>query len=179
MSGDEVTPPDAVDQAWHLHLAYTKSYWNDLCRNILNREIHHNPTEGGAEQSERFRNQYINTMLLYQQVFAEVPPEDIWPDVDNRFEDASSFVRVNRAKKWLITKPVAQLRNVTSSILIVFLLVACSSLQEDKSGWFWMALIAVIALVIFVMSWLVRKALGPQDDSRGDGGPGCGGCGAT
>ena len=28
-----MTPSDAVDQVWHLHLNYTKSYWIDLCKN--------------------------------------------------------------------------------------------------------------------------------------------------
>lgn len=30
-----VTPSDQVDQAWHLHLLYTRSYWNELCGGIL------------------------------------------------------------------------------------------------------------------------------------------------
>src|SRR6185436_16480072 len=42
-----VTPSDQVDQAWHLHLTFTKSYWVDLCKNIISKEIHHNPTKGG------------------------------------------------------------------------------------------------------------------------------------
>lgn len=27
-AGHPVSPPDAVDQAWHLHLVYTRSYWD-------------------------------------------------------------------------------------------------------------------------------------------------------
>ena len=26
----EVTPSDEIDEAWHLHLTYTRSYWDDL-----------------------------------------------------------------------------------------------------------------------------------------------------
>ena len=26
-----VTPSEDVDQAWHLHLAYTRNYWQELC----------------------------------------------------------------------------------------------------------------------------------------------------
>ena len=26
-----VTPSDQVDQVWHLHLIYTRSYWDDFC----------------------------------------------------------------------------------------------------------------------------------------------------
>ncbi len=35
LSDTEITPSDEVDQAWHLHLTYTKSYWDDLCKEIL------------------------------------------------------------------------------------------------------------------------------------------------
>lgn len=28
--GHTVTPSEQVDQAWHLHLTYTKSYWEDF-----------------------------------------------------------------------------------------------------------------------------------------------------
>ncbi len=34
-AGHPVTPSDQVDQAWHLHLCYTRSYWNELCANVL------------------------------------------------------------------------------------------------------------------------------------------------
>lgn len=45
-----VTPSVAVDEAWHLHLLYTISYWTDLCANTLGHALHHIPTEGGDEQ---------------------------------------------------------------------------------------------------------------------------------
>lgn len=43
-----VTPYDAVDQAWHLHLTFTRSYWDHLCKEVLQRNIHHDPTKGGG-----------------------------------------------------------------------------------------------------------------------------------
>ena len=46
-AGHVVTPSDQVDQAWHLHLTYTESYWQDLCDNVLGRPIHHGPSKGG------------------------------------------------------------------------------------------------------------------------------------
>ncbi len=39
-----LTPSDQIDQVWHLHLLYTQSYWNDFCKNTLNKTIHHGPT---------------------------------------------------------------------------------------------------------------------------------------
>lgn len=57
-----VTPSDEVDQAWHLHLAYTESYWNDLCRDVLGKPLHHGPTRGGARQNTKFRELYDKTL---------------------------------------------------------------------------------------------------------------------
>jgi hypothetical protein len=44
ISPNGASPSQAVDEAWHLHLTYTKSYWIDLCKNTLNKDIHHHPT---------------------------------------------------------------------------------------------------------------------------------------
>jgi hypothetical protein len=38
-----VTPSHADDQAWHLHLPSTRGYCQHLRRDILNRELHHDP----------------------------------------------------------------------------------------------------------------------------------------
>src|SRR5687768_8348674 len=47
-AGHPVSPSEAVDQAWHLHLTYTESYWQEMCAGILGRRLHHHPTKGGA-----------------------------------------------------------------------------------------------------------------------------------
>lgn len=47
VAGDVLTPSDPVDQAWHLHLAYSESYWQRLCGDVVGRRIHHGPTRGG------------------------------------------------------------------------------------------------------------------------------------
>jgi len=74
-----VTPPDAVDQAWHLHLTYTRHYWEELCGNILGLQLHHEPSAGGALESRKFERQYQQTIESYQAAFGEAPPADIWP----------------------------------------------------------------------------------------------------
>lgn len=79
------TPSEFVDQAWHLHLVYTKSYWNDLCENVLGKKLHHNPTEGGEAEQEKFHDYYNSTLDLYRQTFQTEPPPDIWPLPNIRF----------------------------------------------------------------------------------------------
>ena len=104
-SGGEVTPSDAIDQAWHLHLIYTKSYWDEFCGQVLRLPLHHNPTRGGKVQGDRFREQYSGTLDLYRHVFGMPPPEDIWPAVDARFANASAFRRVDTTLSWILPKP--------------------------------------------------------------------------
>ncbi|UTW64629.1 hypothetical protein KFE98_03280 [bacterium SCSIO 12741] len=99
-----LTPSDQVDQVWHLHLLYTHSYWIDLCKNTLNRDIHHGPTKGGQQEKDKFKDWYGETKRFYQQVFEEPYPEDIWPRSEVRFGELR-FTRVNRHRNWVIPKP--------------------------------------------------------------------------
>jgi len=73
------SPSQAVDEAWHLHLTYTKSYWIDLCKNTLSKDIHHYPSQGGDDEDHRHIQWYKDTLALYQSVFESPPPDDIWP----------------------------------------------------------------------------------------------------
>lgn len=99
-----LTPSDQVDQAWHLHLLYTQSYWNDLCQQTIGRQIHHGPTKGGHTEQDKFTNWYEKTLDLYRNTFLEEPPADIWPPSAVRFTDVV-FERVNKKKNWIIKKP--------------------------------------------------------------------------
>ncbi|GAB4520993.1 MAG: hypothetical protein Tsb0019_22230 [Roseibium sp.] len=98
-----VTPSDEVDQAWHLHLTYTKHYWGPF-RTALGAPLHHMPTRGGPDQAALFRKTYARTLDLYRQEFGE-PPQDIWPPEDIRFGKAPHFRRVNAEDVWIIPKP--------------------------------------------------------------------------
>ena len=78
-SGREVTPSVLVDKAWHLHLTYSRHYWETLCGEMLSRPLHHRPSLGGAFESERHRRQYEDTLALYQATFGTPPPPSVWP----------------------------------------------------------------------------------------------------
>lgn len=79
ISPNGASPSQAVDEAWHLHLTYTKSYWTDLCKNTINKDIHHHPSRGGDEEDHKHHDWYAETLVLYQSVFESPPPNDIWP----------------------------------------------------------------------------------------------------
>jgi hypothetical protein len=78
-AGHPVTPSDTVDQAWHLHLIYTRHYWQELCGKILGLQLHHDPSAGGTVESNKFERQYEQTIASYKAAFGEAPPPDIWP----------------------------------------------------------------------------------------------------
>lgn len=102
-AGHPVTPSVEVDQVWHLHLVYTHSYWKDLCRDLLSREIHHGPTQGGSEALEGHRNLYTETLASYERLFGQKPPADVWPAVEKRFA-SFELQWVDRARYWLLRK---------------------------------------------------------------------------
>lgn len=103
VAGHEVTPSDEVDQAWHLHLIYTRSYWEDLCGEVLGRSLHHGPTRGGGAEQSRYSDQYEATLESYRRVFGVEPPADIWPPSAERF--GIDAVRVRRDAAWTLPKP--------------------------------------------------------------------------
>lgn len=101
---DQLTPSDAVDQAWHLHLTYTRDYWHGLCRDTIGRDIHHEPTSGGCEQREHYRARYAHTLERYNETFGDLPPSDIWPDPEDRFERRFVRVEITKASEPTIAK---------------------------------------------------------------------------
>lgn len=112
-AGHEVTPSDAVDQAWHLHLTYSRDYWERFCPGVLGAPLHHGPTAGGQIERNRYYDQYAATLKSYEEAFGEPPPAGIWPDAKRRFVIDPKAVRVNPhdvmilSRKWAILIPMA------------------------------------------------------------------------
>lgn len=103
-AGHPVTPSDEVDQVWHLHLVYTRSYWQDLCAQVLGRPLHHEPTKGGIDEGSKFRLQYERTLDSYRRIFGEEPPADIWPGVEECFKP-KLHRRVDVLRHWTLPRP--------------------------------------------------------------------------
>ncbi len=104
-AGHPVTPSEHVDQVWHLHLVYTRSYWIKLCRDTLGSDLHHGPTAGGGTEDEKFVDWYRKTLQSYQDHFGAPPPSDVWPDPESRFKDAGAGRWVDTSRFWLIPRP--------------------------------------------------------------------------
>jgi uncharacterized protein (TIGR04222 family) len=108
-AGHPVTPSDQVDQAWHLHLSYSRSYWEAFCPKALGQPLHHEPTQGGPAEQGKFHEWYAKTLASYRRLFGHEPPADIWPEPTRRFGRDLHHVRVNTRQYWLLPKPALPL----------------------------------------------------------------------
>lgn len=171
-AGHPVTPSDEVDQAWHLHMVHTRSYWEDLCRDTLRRPLHHGPTQGGESESEKFADWYQKTRDSYARLFGEEPPADIWPPGSTRFDPTSRFERVNRARFWLVPKIALRKPALAAGIVSAASgLAACNAgALLDGDTFFVVALIALFGGVAF---------LACKSNKNGGGRGGKNGCGST
>lgn len=103
-SGHPVTPSEDVDQVWHLHLTYTRSYWERFCGKTLGRPLHHEPTAGGVAEGNKFRDWYQATLDSYRLLFGSDPPQDIWPPTEQRFTHAGELKWMNAGREWAVPK---------------------------------------------------------------------------
>lgn len=170
-----VTPSDAVDQAWHLHLAYSRHYWGELCDRILGKPLHHGPTAGGGGEDQRYRQQYAATLEAYRAAFGSAPPIDIWPSVSERFR-AARFERVDRSRHWMIPRRPAQ------AALLVPLVAGCALIStgnaEVEPGFSldpWMFILLIIIGVMIAIRFSERgsrrrrRGRGDSDDDNSSG----------
>lgn len=123
----EVTPSDQVDQAWHLHLAYTRHYWEELCARIIGRPLHHGPTAGGASEGRKYRALYAETLQRYRDTFGQEPPRDIWPPSDIRF--GTRYQWVDRTRHYLLPRKAVSIAGMAGGAA---LLAACTALAASK-----------------------------------------------
>ncbi|QJW93810.1 TIGR04222 domain-containing membrane protein [Frigoriglobus tundricola] len=173
-----VTPSESVDQAWHLHLTYTRSYWERMCGELLGRPLHHGPTRGGAAESRKFRDLYTSTLASYRLTFGETPPADVWPPVDVRFGEAAHFVRVNTARNWVVPKSALRrgLRSTGFGFGVVACAAGCGGVVADPFDlvgtdylWFLVPLLlAALAVGLWLRNALRGPGTQPADESQLD-----------
>jgi uncharacterized protein (TIGR04222 family) len=170
-----VTPSGQVDQAWHLHLTYTRAYWGEFCEQVLGRPLHHNPSRGGAAEQRRYRNDYARTLSSYRAHFGVLPPADIWPAPEQRFGDDLHFARVNLARHWVIRKPTVpplrfgegSRRALRRNLLLAAMALGSSALgcaslglvsPLDLSGGSFLSLYIPFAIATLGASWVIQRA---------------------
>ncbi len=176
ISDQTVTPSDEVDQAWHLHLTYTRNYWDQFCGVILERALHHEPTRGGSDEDQKYERFYNDTLELYEKEFGHKPPMDIWPSADIRFSKAVRMKRIDTSQNWLIPKklllrPSAMAFMFLGSLTLAGCQVLGYQVSEEQiiiGG----LILALFMVLIYLLTKVKRKGGG-----CGSGGSGCGsGC---
>lgn len=179
VSKTPVTPSDAVDQVWHLHLVYTRNYWDEFCA-VLGKPLHHGPTKGGKTEHQKFHVQYQETLDMYEREFATKPPIDIWPDVEARFASTGQFVRLNSTNYWLLPKAkgIQSWGMVLLGGVLVALVFAATIVLAQAAKTFGSAfgVIAVVSFAIAVIVIILSRSKKKNLHGGGCAG-GCGGCG--
>ena len=176
-AGHKVTPSDAVDQAWHLHLCYTENYWDDLCGKILKFPLHHGPTKGGVEERVKFSDWYSKTLDSYRKIFKEKPPKGIWPSPKKRFK-SQEFRRINCSSNFILSK-----KTVGFSLLgfVVVCLVARGE-ESDLVTSIGLGVLSMAGLMVFIflIIGIVKTAKFTQSTkSNRNGGSSCGAVGCS
>lgn len=67
--GPKQTPSKVVDEVWHLHLQFTKDYWEYLCPKVLGFSLHHVPADESMKSETEA--QYIDTLANYEAIYGE------------------------------------------------------------------------------------------------------------
>lgn len=140
LSATGLTPSHAVDQVWHLHLLYTRDYWQHFCAKVLGRELHHVPSVESAADGALFREQYAQTLAQYEQEFG-IPNVQWWPSLQDTFA-ASNWqwrnIVAQPPKRWFSAVRVSQsLRRylpITLLVLGALLMSLSAGAQLEAEG---------------------------------------------
>lgn len=174
-AGHPVTPSVQVDQAWHQHLTYTRSYWDELCGRVLGRPLHHEPTKGGSAEGDKFVDWYARTLDSYRAAFGTEPPRDVWPAPAERFASEARIVQVSAATHWIIRKPRLPrgMAGAAAGFGALLLAAACGPGDAD-----WLVVGAlIVAAVLFSMVNTPQRGNAKRGDASADAGSGGGGDG--
>lgn len=170
------SPSKVVDKVWHMHLIYTRNYWEEFCPDILKKNLHHHPSNGGIAEKEKHQNWFEDTLAAYRKVFQQEAPEEIWKTPGKK----------SKVLTWI--KKMASF----APAFILLMLFSCT----EGNGFTGLLVTGVVFAVIFILG-VVVSAIGDHEasDSNGkkkadnDGGScggsscgggcggGCGGCG--
>lgn len=188
VAGHPCTPSDAVDQVWHLHLVYTRDYWQVWSKEILEQEVHHGPTKGGNKERAKFHDWYEQTKETYQRLFNQIPPPQIWPSSTIRFSEID-FRRVNTHKNFVLSK-VKVITGIIAFFAFNFLTFSTYDDKNQQNQEAWGIVVfggIMILLFLAILKWGKKggggssgcsgSSWGDGDSGCGSGCSGCGGCG--
>ncbi|GGY53745.1 glycine-rich domain-containing protein [Parvularcula lutaonensis] len=173
VGGREVTPSDEVDQAWHLHLCYTRHYWGEW-KEALGTELHHGPTKGGKTENKRYRDNYDATLALYKDLFGEEAPSDIWPAPQERFDRARHFRRIDMSDTLVLSRSRLAATGTAGAVAAGALALAAAAPVPGAGEGIPKDLVVILGMsILFVL--IIAIALRGGKKGGGGGGTGCSG----
>ena len=185
-AGHRVTPSEHVDQAWHLHMVYTGSYWDRLCGEVLPRPLEHTPTKGGKSEDAKFDDWYARTKESYEREFGHEPPRDIWPGSETRFGHDLHWRRVNTADCWVL--PKRRTAGIFALLAAGSGMAACgvgastmlaATSTNRKDGWLISGCFLVLLGIILAVRAIAGRGGGSGGGSWFGGGCGSSGCASS
>src|SRR5262249_16884553 len=137
------------------------------CPEILGMPLHHQPTQGGEKERDKFHDWYARTLASYAAFFGEHAPRDIWPTPAERQKEKHDFVHVDRVRNWVIPKPRFSMnRKLASGLGFGAVAVLCSGAMAanglnvfDWRGPDFLRFYCVLFAVCFGLALWLRRAL--------------------
>lgn len=170
-AGHPCSPSDAVDQAWHLHMIYTESYW-DRMMPLLPRPLHHQPSKGGEAESQKFDDWYGQTLVSYHKVFWEQPPADIWPPVGQHLKKRA--IPVDPHEHYIIPRRVVK-GTFGGAVLAILALFGCLGFASEQIGNEKKAILAIVMVIGIALAAAIAMGLSKrQGPGNQFGGSSCG-----
>ena len=151
-----VSPSRIIDEVWHLHLTYTKSY-NDFCV-ILGKKIEHNPSDFSDNDVQKYKEAKEKTRVVYEKHFGKEPVE-YW-------KHGSIFEQLNfeKARFKLRTKVIFVLLAFIISFYPLFLLTREFIISIDSLS-FVLSNLGLFAVALIVLELYNRQAIKKIIDS--------------
>lgn len=78
-----MSPSEAVDQVWRLHMQFTETYLNDM---QMLRPVLYCPPKRNSGENDQSEHLYVETLNVYTKYFG-ARNEKIWPPGDKRLQD--------------------------------------------------------------------------------------------
>lgn len=163
-----VTPSEAIDEAWHLHMIYTESYWTRLCGEVFGKPFHHHPSKGGAAEDTKHRNQFGETRRKYVEAFGDEPPADIWGPLPAK----APITTIDTNTHWIVERKAANRWFLTAGGLVTAGVVAAGCMEEGVSTGVGVVVCLSPIVIIAIVGTMIGRAM--QNRNRMGGGMGHG-----
>jgi hypothetical protein len=139
-------PSPQIDQIWHQHLTWTRTYWDEFCGQVLRAPLHHEPSQFGTR---RYDKKAWTTS--YQAEFHKAPGAwDWWPGPHPVEADRIDSIR------WINTKPLVFLPPPP----LVLAATCCLSIGLVLAViGFWVSGLLLLGVLLFVVGVLALTKL--------------------